>query len=223
MTSILNLDKNSTVDTGIKSNDLYDVSTMECSIKPLEVNVRIAAKSSKTMITDFFKPANNQGKNIAFLLVGNKEIKLSEYDRKALIASKGEIVFQNNAYTFHYNGFDTVTAYCLQTLEEVGEIKFNQKEDDVYTRLDYIEVKHGYQRLGIGTNLVKAALMIEPDLQIAFNTQMDNKYPTRVASGYALVKHCAQIGLLSSDRNLLNAENILTDTESRVERLSMCL
>lgn len=223
MTSILNLDKNSTVDTGIKSNDLYDVSTMECSIKPLEVNVRIAAKSSKTKITDFFKPANDNGKNIAFLLVGNKEVKLSDYDRKALIASKGEILFQNNAYTFHYNGFDTITAYCLQTLEEVGEIKFNQREDDVYTWLDYIEVTHGYQRLGIGTNLIKAALIVEPDLQIAFNTRMSNEYPTRVSSGYALVKHCTQIGLLDNDRNLLNSENTLTDTESRVERPSMCL
>ena len=116
MTSISTINKHSLMNTATNSPNLYNVSSIECLIKTLEVNVRVADKSSSTKITDFFKLKNNNGKNIAFLMVGNTQINLSDYDRRALIANKGEILFQNNAYTFHYNGFDSITAYCLQNV-----------------------------------------------------------------------------------------------------------
>lgn len=223
MTNILTPNKNSSVKADMKPQYLYENIALECPIKPLEVNVRVTAKPSNTIPTAFFKPKSNAGKSIGFLSVGNMDVRLSDYDRKALIANKGEILFQNKAYTFHYNGFDTITAYCLKTLEEVGEIKFNQRENDVYVWLDYIEVNRSYQRLGIGTNLLKAALLVEPELQIASNSILNSKKPSNACSGYALIKHCISIGLLDIERNFFNTNDILTNSKSKAERTVMCL
>ena len=110
-----------------------------------------------------------------------------------------------------------------KTLEEVGEIKFNQKQDDVYFWLDYIEVKPGYQRLGIGTNLIKAALLVEPELQIDLNFAKGHEYSSNINSGHALVEHCINLGLITLDMNLLDSQTISANTESNVEKPVMSL
>ncbi|QLH41462.1 MAG: hypothetical protein HWD59_01170 [Coxiellaceae bacterium] len=113
----------------------------------------------------------------------------SEDENANVLFEKNGIIYSENTSTTSHS---EVIAVDKDTHEEVGELITTESGE--YVWLYHIEVNKDYRRRGIGTNLIKAILIIEPNLQIPLDGKEQNQDEDEdiylTVEGHELINFC---------------------------------
>lgn len=133
-------------------------------------------------------------------------------DMEKIFTHAGIIYYKDDEEEFE------VIAVNARNFSKVGWLETTLMGEQLW--LDYIEVKPKYRGKGIGTQLVRAAVMSEPDLQVPSTSGL--KYDAEgtlflTTEGAGLINHCTNLGILNYEKNRGTADNYVPEAEQDIQ------
>lgn len=112
----------------------------------------------------------------------------------------------------YYGSYDaTIEIVAVADGMKIGGLTTATDADDLQW-LDNIFVDEAWQRRGIGTNLIREAVLMEPSLKIPINADSHQEFYL-TPDGDALIQHCLRLGIINYRDNCC-ASSYYSDHES---------